>query len=142
MTEKEFIKKIKEELAEIPLEYDPMGKLSNLYVMQNQTFKTVCKIGLSNNPINRLVQIQSGNHHEIRLVIVYMEIDHEILKVEKQLHRKFKGQNIINEWFKLTSKDLKEISDLLYNYYALVPIYDEYHPDEIGVYGENNEIRS
>lgn len=61
------------------------------------------KIGVSNKPLKRLKQIQTGNAEEIRLVTQYETSNYG--QIEKYFHRKYEYLNTIGEWFNLTLED-------------------------------------
>lgn len=73
-----------------------------IYLIVNRKEK-FCKIGYSNNPEARLMQIQTGNPYPLELVKV---IEGDISK-EKEIHLKFKHLALQGEWFNYT----KEIKD-------------------------------
>lgn len=54
-----------------------------------------CKIGFSNNPQNRLIQLQTGNPFPLELTSVI----EGTIKDEQLLHKKFKNFKLAGEWF-------------------------------------------
>ena len=55
------------------------------------------KIGIADNPISRLSDIQVGNPHELSLI---KTIDNGTQAKEKRLHKQFAEQRLNGEWFK------------------------------------------
>ena len=69
-----------------------------IYFIQNGHKKAPIKIGHTKNNIrNRMDLLQTGNPVKLKLLAV-VDIDHR--GVEGQIHKKFKEQRIIGEWFK------------------------------------------
>lgn len=62
-----------------------------------------CKIGYSNNPDNRLIQLQTGNPFPLELT----HIEEGELDKEREYHKKFKHLRLEGEWFNYN----KEIKD-------------------------------
>ena len=65
----------------------------HLYIIQSDITGNF-KIGRSNNPDKRLHQLQTGNPHKLRLILVLENQGHQ----EKLIH------NSINQWVKKKSK--------------------------------------
>lgn len=77
-----------------------------VYVLYCEGFT---KIGLTTKPIqSRIKDIQAGNPFQIHLLGV-IESDH-IQDLESQLHEKFARFHVRNEWFKIPSWMLQELS--------------------------------
>lgn len=65
-----------------------------IYLILNES-NTICKIGISNNPQNRLKQLQTGSLEKLRLD----SIIEGSYKEERLLHKKFKDIRENGEWF-------------------------------------------
>ncbi len=75
-----------------------------IYVIVNNS-KTFCKIGYSNNPNKRLVELQTGNPEKLLLIRTYKGIK----ALEKHIHFKYKHLNVKNEWFKYSKELLEDL---------------------------------
>lgn len=75
-----------------------------IYVILNSS-KTFCKIGYSNNPNKRLVELQTGNPEELVLIRTYEGIK----ALEKHIHFRYKHLNVKNEWFKYSIELLEDL---------------------------------
>jgi len=73
-----------------------------IYLITNRE-KGICKIGFSNNPEKRLLQLQTGNPYKLTLECT---IDGSI-DLERELHEQFKSLSLVGEWFNFT-KEIKE----------------------------------
>lgn len=58
------------------------------------------KIGISDNPLKRMSEIQTGNHETLELSMVMTPISTTASSIEKFLHKHFKKQKLRGEWFK------------------------------------------
>ena len=65
------------------------------------------KIGSSNNPERRLVELKNQYDNEFLVLLAYVENVEQ--KLETKLHNKYRDKNRINEWFELTESDIEEI---------------------------------
>jgi predicted GIY-YIG superfamily endonuclease len=63
------------------------------------------KIGISNNPENRLKSLQTGNDRVLK--IIHKVICENYNKVENALHNKYEFLKVNGEWFELTEEDVK-----------------------------------
>lgn len=71
-----------------------------------------CKIGISQNPLQRLDQIKQGlPSHNAMIIGLYRGND--CSRFEKRLHKLFKERKISGEWFILNQSQLEEINDFL-----------------------------
>ncbi len=78
------------------------------------------KIGVSNNPFNRISQIKTSSPFNIDLLhILFIDKKH-VYKIEKGLHKHFKDKKISGEWFNLNEIDLKII---YLSYVLFLPLY-------------------
>lgn len=114
------IKKIKElennilftELQKIKyLKLQEKEKENVVYFIYEQNDLNYFKIGFTNDIKRRLSQLQNGNR---RRLCIYRTFECENpSKVETYLHRKFKKNNILNEWFYITCTDIDQIIEKL-----------------------------
>ena len=65
-----------------------------IYFILNRE-KNNIKIGYSNNPNRRLINLQTSNSEKLELIYSF-EGD---IKLERIIHKKFKKYKILNEWF-------------------------------------------
>ena len=65
------------------------------------------KIGSSNKPERRLVELKNQYQNENLMLIAYVENVEQ--KLEKELHNMYKEKNQVNEWFKLSEDDISKI---------------------------------
>jgi hypothetical protein len=65
------------------------------------------KIGSSNNPERRLVEIKNQNQNEFLYIIAFVSGVPQTL--EKELHDIYKSKNVVNEWYSLTEKEICQI---------------------------------
>lgn len=68
------------------------------------------KIGIANNPKERINQIQVGNPHKIIFVSCYFMKDAGI--VEKALHSAFSEKQVNREWFALDEKEVEKFNNI------------------------------
>lgn len=68
------------------------------------------KIGITKNKVlKRIKQLQTGNSNEISLVCFY-ESEH-YKKIEKMLHKKYCGNNLMGEWFELPDEEVSKFTE-------------------------------
>lgn len=65
------------------------------------------KIGSSNKPERRLVELKNQYQNENLMLIAYVENVEQ--KLETELHNMYKEKNQVNEWFKLSEDDISKI---------------------------------
>ena len=76
-----------------------------VYLLGDWTRDNVYKIGVTRGSIeNRIKKLQTGNSGEIYIVTSY-KTEHPFL-MEKNLHLKFCGNRIKNEWFELSPEEV------------------------------------
>jgi hypothetical protein len=98
-----------------------------LYLFRNP-FSGLCKIGVTNNPQGRLMQLKNASGMEVQpLIVLQCEIDYDEHPkyIESFLHKFFAAKRKFGEWFDLHIKDILEIKNLIYSlggYYI-----DDYH---------------
>lgn len=77
-----------------------------VYLLGDWTRDGVYKIGVTRGDIDkRIKKLQTGNSGEIYLVD-FWKTEHPFL-MEKNLHLKFYGKKIMNEWFELDFEETK-----------------------------------
>lgn len=87
------------------------------------------KIGYSNNPNDRISQLQTSIPYKLQVVSIIMGTMHD----EKKLHKLFKEHHVRGEWFRVSIEILEYIEskkNLMWNYG-----YDD--PDELDIYELN-----
>jgi len=82
-----------------------MKKNSFIYLAQ-QSYSSLFKIGSSDNPEERLKQLQTANGERLELIETF-ETKNKF-KLESALHRRFLSKKTLGEWFELTEEDLGE----------------------------------
>lgn len=81
------------------------------------------KIGVTRGSIeNRLKKLQTGNGNEIH-VVSYFKCSNPF-RIEKVLHRYFKPQNALNEWFSLASDDVLNFKKICEKYEKVFMDYE------------------
>ena len=80
-----------------------------IYLIQKNT-ESIYKIGISDNPLKRLKQLQTGNSARLHLIKVFAVKDARA--IEKRLHRllMFHRCSPRGEWFNLSEEYLKLVS--------------------------------
>jgi len=90
--------------------------MTYVYFISNQR-KSVVKIGIANNPTQRLKTFQTANHEKLIILKVIKRNNRtKAFQLESALHRKFKKFHIQGEWFKLT--------------HTIETFIENYQPDE------------
>ena len=79
------------------------------------------KVGITNNPSIRLIQVQTNNPEEVSLVFEKRVLNTEM--VERKLHYALRRQRVRGEWFELPTKlvdaiiyDVNQYEKKLYEY--------------------------
>ena len=67
------------------------------------------KIGKATNTTERMSTLQTGNSNILALIASFDTRNYTLL--EKMLHKHFKNNNIINEWFKFDKNELCDVLD-------------------------------
>lgn len=79
--------------------------MGSVYLLGDSEKEGFFKIGVTRGDIEkRIKKLQTGNGGKIYLVSYY-ETEHPFL-MEKMLHTKFFVDNVLNEWFSLTTEDV------------------------------------
>lgn len=106
------IKRDKWEDKTINTKYDKFGrkeingKSSFLYVVKVEN-TNYYKVGMANDPLNRLITLQIGNPYRLELIsAVYSEQAYE---KEQAIHKRLDKYRIRGEWFELTDSQVRTI---------------------------------
>jgi hypothetical protein len=84
---------------------EPSSRAGQVYVIQSGEH---CKIGRTHDVRKRVLALQTGSPHPIRLLTVIATED--AMAVEKGLHRRYAHKRRSGEWFALTPEDIAEIT--------------------------------
>ncbi|EIU1668102.1 GIY-YIG nuclease family protein [Pseudomonas aeruginosa] len=85
-----------------------ISRMPMVYVLMTSKFEYI-KVGKTNSPKQRFINIQSGCPFELALwMSIRTPLAHE---VEKAIHRKLEHCRIRGEWFTPSSHDLDDLSD-------------------------------
>jgi predicted GIY-YIG superfamily endonuclease len=61
-----------------------------------------CKIGISNNPEQRLSDIQGHNHHVLTLcAVIGFDNEESALNAERRIHGFYNNERVHGEWFEI-----------------------------------------
>lgn len=86
-----------------------MSKKGIVYLLADTLNDGLYKIGVTTGTIDkRISKLQTGNAGEIYACRTY-ETDYPFM-IEKKLHRKYTGANVLNEWFKLSDDEVERFS--------------------------------
>lgn len=77
-----------------------------VYLIKNTT-NGLIKIGSSNNPQRRLIELKNQYKNDELILVAYVENVEQ--KLESDLHSQYKHLNKINEWYELSNEDVIEI---------------------------------
>ena len=86
-----------------------------MYIIADQNNHV--KIGLSQNPSRRILQLQTG--HPTKLQLIYTEkfecSRNHLLKIEALVHKRIseKYKHAIGEWFEVTSSQIEDIKEII-----------------------------
>lgn len=82
-----------------------------IYLIQKNT-ESIYKIGISDNPLKRLKQLQTGNSSRLHLIKVFPVANARA--IEKRLHRllMFHRYSPSGEWFRLSEEYLKLVGEV------------------------------
>lgn len=68
------------------------------------------KVGRTNDPAKRLKELQTGNPRKLNMYhIIECYNMSAACRLELNLHKYLAGQKVLNEWYKLDKKHIKEI---------------------------------
>ena len=99
----EVQKPIELELTEVQEQYLDLldYEKKDLYIIKIRN-KNIYKIGISNNPYNRLLSLQTSNPYELQLLFIIKKGSF----FEGFLHSLFEEKRMNGEWFRLDDNDL------------------------------------
>ena len=82
-----------------------------IYLIQKNA-EAIYKIGISDNPLKRVKQLQTGNSARLHLIEVFPVANAPV--IEKRLHRllMFHRCSPRGEWFKLTPEYVKLVEEI------------------------------
>lgn len=107
------------------VEKQPISK--QIYIFQNEMYP-ILKIGMSDNPLKRMKQVQGGAGFPLNLVYESEPIINPAT-VERLIHKELKDYRKGGEWFELDIKTAKKVIDKILNvcikgeYKDLTPFY-------------------
>lgn len=65
------------------------------------------KIGVAASLPNRIKQLQTGNPRRIKAIyVIKADTQRDSLRIENELHKAFKNNHILGEWFELEERDI------------------------------------
>jgi hypothetical protein len=87
------------------------SKPQYIYLIQKNT-ESIYKIGISDNPLKRVKQLQTGNSARLHLIKIFPVANARA--IEKRLHRllMFHRCSPRGEWFKLTPEYVKLVTEI------------------------------
>ena len=84
---------------------------------------TAIKIGISENPINRLTDLQGANANDLVILrTIPCENKSQALELEKSFHDIYEKDQLNGEWFSITADILREIYQILPDRSSIVEI--------------------
>lgn len=90
-----------------------------VYLITDLDSPDTYKIGVTKKSVeDRLSELQTGNSSELSIVNYY-ETKYPY-KIEAMLHRRFKGNNIKNEWFNLSIEEASSFISECKKYEAII----------------------
>lgn len=78
--------------------------IDHVYIIRQGTTRFF-KIGVSNNPQNRLKNLQTGNPHQLKLVFSVPCHGISAYKAERIIHTYLHRDQVKNEWFNINTDD-------------------------------------
>lgn len=110
----EIIKAIQEWGLDPEGYYDPIDNKTFLYFICDENARYL-KIGISNNPQERLKNFQTGNPLKLILLLIFYATQEN----EKRIHNILKEYCLIGEWYPLTNTKVQGIlKDLCLGYFC------------------------
>ena len=90
---------------------EPVGDEKGfVYLLADTEKPGIYKIGVTRGSIaRRIKKLQTGNSGEI-YICRYFRTDHPFF-IEKQLHKRYCYNNVMNEWFELTDEQVFEFEN-------------------------------
>ena len=88
-------------------------KAQQVYIVgiNHKTMSDVYKIGISNAPGKRLQALNTSNPYELDILHKFIADPAE--EAETKLHKRFESTRLSGEWFKLTSAQISELSQII-----------------------------
>ena len=81
-----------------------------VYLLGDWEKEGIFKIGVTRGALRRRIKkLQTGNSGEI-YVVSYFRTDHPFF-IERWMHTKYCGDNILGEWFKMSPDDIKNFKN-------------------------------
>ena len=104
-----------------------------VYIMQSGCKRNhPIKIGMSDCPEKRLLQLQTGNPVELRLLLsIKCKSRKHAFELEKTLHEILKGKKILNEWFRVMKSKIFKYTKKYNIFYYYLLLKNINNPDEI-----------
>ena len=78
------------------------NNLKKIYLIRSQE-ESYYKIGISNNPIKRLKELQTGNPTQLKIISAYPSEYANL--IEKTLHRRYSHLKKEGEWFYMSNEN-------------------------------------
>ena len=98
-------------------------KKGYVYLLGDLGKERMFKIGVTRGTIERRIKkLQTGNSGEI-YIVDYFQTEHPFF-IEKWMHIKYCGKNVLNEWFEL---DLQDMLNFKKDCQKFQDLYDIYH---------------
>lgn len=82
------------------------NKESMVYIIQMGDFN-IYKIGIADNPVKRIKQLQTGNPYKLKLVDSFYKWNAR--QVELRIHKRYNKYKMEGEWFKLSKKQIETL---------------------------------
>lgn len=90
-----------------------------VYLLGDSDKPGIYKIGVTRGSLlRRIKKLQTGNSGEI-YICKYFKTDHPFF-IEKQLHKQFLSENVLNEWFKLPDEVLFNFEKICEKYENII----------------------
>jgi len=96
-----------------------MKSTTKLYLI-NELNTEMYKVGITNNPKQRLKYLQTNNPHELIISNLY-DVNTNQIHVERSIHRYFQSRHIRGEWFELPKTDVNRIPYLIERFIKQTP---------------------
>jgi len=100
-----------------PLEEFATDECRFLYLIYNP-FTNLCKIGITNNPKQRLASLECQNGvklHQLIVLELEVEYDEPAGHIEEYLHKYFKHKRKRGEWFDFSLRDIAQIREFIWD---------------------------
>ena len=67
------------------------------------------KVGISNKPESRLIDLQVANPHELSIILTVNMTRRHVREAESTIHRKYYKNNLRGEWFEFNKGELHKV---------------------------------